>query len=143
MEKGPLFPFSFGLSYTEHEYQALDYKILGDTIITEVKITNVGNFDADKVVQLYISSPLAGKGYPLHQLSSFKRVKLKSGETSIVGLKLTKGNFTQIDESGREFIPKGDYEVTVGNAVPTKRSIELGALLPLSLKIDSSILQNL
>ena len=82
---GPLFPFGYGLSYTKFEYAniAIDKAEYaeGDTIVVEYDMTNIGNYDATEVAQLYIRDLVGSVVRPVKELKRFERVELKAGET--------------------------------------------------------------
>ncbi|AUP80582.1 glycoside hydrolase family 3 C-terminal domain-containing protein [Flavivirga eckloniae] len=124
MTEEPLYPFGFGLSYTSFEYK--DLKI-DDNYKATVKVTNTGKIDSEEVVQLYISSPLAGSKDPIYDLKSFKRIFIKAGETQSVTFNLSKETFNQFDDEGKEVTRKGDYTIYVNGSLPSKRSEALGA----------------
>jgi beta-glucosidase len=143
MEKEPLFPFGFGLSYTEFEYSNISSKVEGETIVVSAEVKNTGKMAAEEVAQLYISSPLAGDNYPLYALKSFKRFTLKPGESAMVDFQLSKEMFMEVDEYGEYFFPKGEYKIRVGGSVPSKRSAELGAAKTLSSTVSSKEIKSL
>lgn len=143
MEKEPLFPFGFGLSYSEFEYSNISQKVEDDAIIVSAEIRNTGKVVAEEVAQLYISSPLAGNNYPLYAMKSFCRISLNPGESATVDFKLTKEKFMEVDDNGESFLPKGAYKITVGGAVPSKRSESLGAAKTVTITVDSKDLKKL
>ena len=124
MSAEPLYPFGFGLSYTSFEYKNL--KIDANYTVT-AEIKNTGTIDAEEVIQLYISSPLAGKGDPIFDLKSFKRELIKAGETKKITFKLTKDTFKQFNEEGKQVMRAGEYSIFVGGSLPSQRSLDLGA----------------
>lgn len=124
MTEEPLYPFGFGLSYTTFEYKNLN---IDSNYKATVEITNNGKIDAEEVVQLYISSPSAGKGDPIYDLKSFKRVQVKSGETKAVTFNLSKQTFHQFNSDGKSVLRKGNYTIYVGGSLPSQRSLDLGA----------------
>ena len=88
----PLFPFGHGLSYSRFAYT--DFCVAGDAlcapsprgvwpsdqrVVVTVTVANVGDVDADEVVQLYASLPLRSVTRPVRQLVAFKRVHVESG----------------------------------------------------------------
>lgn len=89
----PLFPFGYGLSYTTFRYS--DVKLSSeklkqtDALIVTCNITNVGNYDASEVVQLYICDRVASLIRPVRELKGFKKVFIKAGETQTVSFQLT------------------------------------------------------
>ena len=143
MEKEPLFPFGFGLSYTQFEYSNVIGKLEGDAFVLYAEIKNTGSVQAEEVAQAYMSSPLAGDGYPLYAMKSFKRLNLKPGESVVVDFRLKKDAFMQVDENGEDFLPKGEYKITVGGSVPSKRSADLGAAKTMSVTIGSADIKKL
>lgn len=133
MTKEPLYPFGFGLSYTNFEYSNLT---VSDSFVVTVDITNTGEIEGEEVIQLYISSPLAGKDDPIYDLKSFKREKLAVGETKTITFNLTKETFNQFDQEGKEILRKGAYTLYIGGSLPSQRSIDLGASATISKNIN-------
>ncbi|TYA65929.1 glycoside hydrolase family 3 C-terminal domain-containing protein [Seonamhaeicola marinus] len=135
MTEEPLYPFGFGLSYTSFEYKNLN--IDSDFNVT-VEVSNTGTLASDEVVQLYISSPLAGSEDPIYDLKSFKRISLESGNSQKLTFKLDTSSFNQFDENGKEIIRDGEYKVYVGGALPSQRSLDLGASKGAHVKVNLS-----
>ena len=90
----PMFPFGFGLSYTDFKYSNLvaPETVNGDTSI-RMTITNTGNRSGDEVVQLYLHQDLAEVVRPIKELKAFKRVTLAPGESREVVLTLPYRSF--------------------------------------------------
>ena len=84
----PLYPFGYGLSYTQFEYANLhlskDKIKAGDTIKVSVDVTNTGDMEAEEVVQLYIRDLAASITRPVKELKGFERIRLKPNETKTV-----------------------------------------------------------
>ncbi|MFN8258995.1 MAG: glycoside hydrolase family 3 C-terminal domain-containing protein [Bacteroidales bacterium] len=89
----PLFPFGFGLSYTNFEYSALevDKAILknGEKANIQFNIKNTGNFDGDEVAQLYVSFPDSKVSRPIKALKGFTRIFVPKGEMVEVRISLS------------------------------------------------------
>lgn len=139
MEKEPEFPFGFGLSFTSFQYSNAKIDWVGkDEARLSVTITNSGKYSGDEVAQVYLSSPLAGQSDPIHSLTRFKRVSLNAGESKLLELAIDLNDFLQVDENGKKVMRKGIYKITIGGAVPCKRSVELGASFaePLLVEIN-------
>ena len=91
----PLYPFGFGLSYTDFAVKGAKEK---DNTVT-IEISNTGNRDGETVLQVYTAceSPDA----PLHpRLCGFRRIALKSGETKLFDIPLDQYTDTVINEMG-------------------------------------------
>ena len=88
----PLFPFGFGLSYTEFEYSGLSVSDInpkiGDKITVSVDVKNTGKYDGDEVVQLYIRDEVASVTRPKKELKGYKKVHIAAGETQTVEIVL-------------------------------------------------------
>jgi beta-glucosidase len=80
----PLFPFGYGLSYTNFKYSNLtlsDTKMKENEKITiSVQIENTGNFDGKEVVQLYLRDLVGSISRPVMELKDFKKVEVKKGK---------------------------------------------------------------
>lgn len=118
-----LYPFGYGLSYTTFQYQQLHL----DSIIhtsspskVSVNISNMGSFDGDEVVQVYVRNLMNIPNQPLHSLKAFKRIHLKAGETRPVILDLRPDTFAYINEKGEKVFNSGKFEVFVGGGQPGK-----------------------
>ena len=88
IRNAPLFPFGYGLSYTEFEYS--DLKVLtpevplGGVVKVSVKVKNVGKRDGVDVAQLYVRDLVAETTRPVRELKGFERLSLKAGEERVV-----------------------------------------------------------
>ena len=118
VEKTPLYPFGFGLSYTSFEYKNLklsnsSYK-KGDKIEVSVEVTNTGKLDGKEVVQLYINDVAASIVRPVKELKGFELVALKKGETKTVKFILTEQELGFYDNQGKFLVEPGAFNVMVG-----------------------------
>jgi len=135
MEQEPLFPFGFGLSFTTFEYKNMTINKTSvkksDEITLSFDIENTGKIDGEDVAQLYLV-PVTGKeNAPKYILKRFKRQMVKSGTNVKVDFKLNANDLYLINDKGQKEWMKGDYKLIVANALPSKRSAELGASKPL------------
>lgn len=113
----PLYPFGFGLSYTNFKYSAptLSSKdLFPDSKITlRVEISNTGNYDGQEVTQLYIRDKVASITRPVKELKGFEKVFIKKGETKAVTFEISSKDLAFFKE-GRGFAAEeGAYEVFV------------------------------
>lgn len=116
-----LYPFGYGLSYTQFKFSALklDSTINKNAAVNlRVQLTNTGSMDGDEVVQVYIKNPIEIKNQPIHSLKAFKRVNLKAGESRTVQLSLRPDAFTYFNDQGQKIYSTGIYKVFVGGGQP-------------------------
>jgi len=108
----PLYPFGYGLSYTEFVYG--EPKVKGRKV--EVAVTNAGTVAGTEVVQLYIRRPDDPSG-PVKTLRGFQRIEIPAGGTVKVSFPLTAETFLWWNEAEQDMTPlRGGYELMVGGS---------------------------
>ncbi|MFT3827625.1 MAG: glycoside hydrolase family 3 C-terminal domain-containing protein [Chitinophagaceae bacterium] len=130
MNAEPLYPFGYGLSYTSFSYGKLQVPTTvkkGQSLQVTAEVKNTGKVNADEVVQLYVTPVTGDQDAPLYALKGFKRIYLKAGETKKVTFSLTARELSFADEKGQIIENAGQYKISVGGALPGRRSEELGA----------------
>ncbi len=121
-EDEPLYPFGFGLHYTDFEYSDLSVKD-GNAYVT---VKNTGKMQGGTVVQIYADS--AGEeNQPLRRLIGFARTELNVGESRTLEIKLDGNAFGLVDADGNMYSPSGSFTVFAGGSQPDARSASLGA----------------
>lgn len=106
-----LFPFGYGLSYTEFKYSNL--KVTSEK--AEFLLTNVGKRDGAEVVQLYVSAKCNGVYRPAKELKGFAKVFLKAGESRTVTIRLDDKAFRYYNVKTNRFeVESGEYEILIG-----------------------------
>nr|WP_320119852.1 glycoside hydrolase family 3 C-terminal domain-containing protein [uncultured Marinifilum sp.] len=117
----PLYPFGYGLSYTNFEINDVKLssnkvKALGNVLVS-AKITNTGNMDGDEVVQVYVRDVKSTQQVPLKALKGFKRISVAAGKTESVEIKLPYEAFAHFDTIQNQFMVEGgDFEIMLGNS---------------------------
>ncbi|HEV8430179.1 MAG TPA: glycoside hydrolase family 3 C-terminal domain-containing protein [Pyrinomonadaceae bacterium] len=118
----PLYPFGFGLSYTNFVYSNLrvDGKSVkaGESIKVTVDVKNVGDRAGDEVVQLYLTDVAASVPVPIRSLIGFDRVSLKAGEKRSVTFTIKSRQMSVIDDAGKRVIEPGEFLVNAGGGQP-------------------------
>lgn len=140
MTKEPLYPFGFGLSYASSEFSNITSNLnkvkKGEDLSISVDVKNIGSMDFEEVVQAYLV-PVNGVDYlPIYSLKGFERVQLKVGETKNVHFNLKTEDLKQINLEGEKVWMKGDYKIVISNALPSKRSVDLGSAKPIETIIN-------
>lgn len=108
----PLFPFGFGLSYTEFEYDnlATDKKEYStdDTIKVTVEVENTGDVDGAETVQIYVSQKNPSVMRPVKELKGFGKVYVKSGEKGKVEVEIPVSSLAFYDDAARQWTVEED-----------------------------------
>lgn len=116
----PLYPFGYGLSYTDFELSSLRLekeKITKDeTIKVIVDVKNTGQRKGDEVVQLYIRDELSTVTRPVKELKDFERVTLEPGESKTVELEISPEKLKFWDINMEYVVEAGEFTVMVGNS---------------------------
>jgi beta-glucosidase len=117
----PLWPFGYGLSYTQFHYGDLTLRQVpidaGDPLDVAVDVTNAGARAGDEVVQLYLTFPDI-PGAPLRALRGFQRIHLAAGASQRVTFHLERRDLSMVTDTGDIIVAKGRYTVSVGGGQP-------------------------
>jgi len=140
LEKEPLYPFGYGLSYTRFEYTgvAISKPKLGaeETLEVSATVTNAGSRAGDEVVQLYVKDLEASTSVPHHELRGFERITLAPGESRTVSFTLTPRALSLIDDAGRRVLEPGSFRLFIGGSQPDARSVALTGQKVLSVDVE-------
>ncbi len=131
MAQEPLYPFGFGLSYTQFQYSNLRLRAKqiqkGDTLRVMATVRNVGRYPGEEVVQLYVTDLEASVQSPICALKGFERLHLKPGQSRTVTFTITPEMMSVVDENGDSVLESGQFKITIGGCSPGKRGVALGA----------------
>ncbi|MGB4659837.1 MAG: glycoside hydrolase family 3 C-terminal domain-containing protein, partial [Mobilitalea sp.] len=110
-----IYPFGYGLSYTEFLYQDLQVKQVNDQIEVSMLVKNVGAYDSDEVVQLYVSHLNSRTTQPIKTLKGFHRISIKAGEEMPVLFHVPCNDLRYYDVvTGAMVLEENDYMFQVG-----------------------------
>ena len=141
MKKDALYPFGYGLSYTN--YDVKDIKVSADTLTddgvdVEVMVKNTGDVAGRETVQAYVKinaeAPL--KHVPNFSLKGIKKLNLDPGEEKKAVIHLPKEAFALADENGEFVVNKGTATIYVGDQAPDSRSEALTGNKVLSITVN-------
>ena len=116
----PLYPFGYGLSYTEFEYS--DLKLSADTltrggkIIASAKIKNVGKYKGKEAVQLYIHDLFGSVVRPVKELKGFEKIELDVGEEKTVEFEITEETLKFWTKDMKFEAENGKFDVFIGKS---------------------------
>jgi beta-glucosidase len=131
----PLFPFGYGLSYSNFEYKNLtvtgekqkakgknednlSFALTPSPLILSVSldVTNTGETDGTETVQLYINDVISSVETPVKELKGFAKVFIKAGETKKITLTLTPEHLSLIDKEMKRIVEPGEFEIMIGSS---------------------------
>ena len=128
----PLFPFGYGLSYTQFTYSdiALDRASYGadDSITVTLTLANTGKYDGTEVVQVYIRDLVGSITRPVKELKAFERVSLKAGESRNLELRIPVSDLAFYGLDGEKKVEPGDFQLWVAGDSASGE--------PLAFKVD-------
>jgi beta-glucosidase len=113
----PLFPFGYGLSYSNFSYSTVKVSktkaTMNEKIIVECDITNTGKYDAKEVAQLYVRDKVASLARPVRELKGFQKISLKAGETKNVKFELTSADLGFWNTENKYITEPGEFQVWI------------------------------
>lgn len=112
----PLFPFGFGLSYTDFEYTDLN-AVVKDNRHVEVsfRIKNTGKYAGAEIAQVYVHDLKSAEERPQKELKGFEKISLSPGESKEVKIILDEEAFQYFSARKNKWVfEKGDFDILVG-----------------------------
>ncbi|NLL43492.1 MAG: glycosyl hydrolase [Firmicutes bacterium] len=130
-EQDVLFPFGFGLSYTEFSYAELELsaKKMRDTESLTVRCTvkNAGSRTGSEIVQLYVGKPDSVLFRAPRELKGFKKIRLEPGEVKTVEFVLDSRSFAYYNVEIKDWhVEAGEYQISIG---PSSRELPLSGIV--------------
>jgi beta-glucosidase len=127
----PLYPFGYGLSYSQFKYSGLqsDKKVYkkGDQIKLSLTVGNQGKYAGDEVVQCYVKGPAALKRAPIKSLKGIQRIHFKVGESKQIHITLAVQDLQYWDLTKKRYtVHPGPYDILIGSSsadIRLKKSI--------------------
>lgn len=117
-ENSPLYPFGFGLSYTTFEYKnmVINKTLIGtdESIKVSVEVHNIGEYDGEEIVQLYIRDLTASITRPVIELMNFKKIMIRAGESKLVEFTLSTDQLKFYNREMNYIVEPGRFKIFVG-----------------------------
>jgi len=115
---GPLYPFGYGLSYSDFTYSAPVLSATemtpGGSVTVTVEVTNSGSCDGYETVQLYIHDVFSSSTRPVKELKGFQKLFLKAGESREVSFTVTADDLSYFNHELQWVCEPGDFEIMTG-----------------------------
>ncbi len=116
----PLYPFGYGLSYTDFEYSERKIDKIkmkaGEKLTASVKVKNTGKYKAKETVQLYIRDLFGSAVRPLMELKGFEKIELDAGEEKTVTFEITEDTLAYYGADLVRKAEKGKFHVFIGGS---------------------------
>ena len=136
----PLYPFGYGLTYSDFDISCninnFDKITAGETVSVNVNVTNKGTVDAREIVQIYIAPPKAGSKNPNPELKAFKPVFLNVGLSKIISFDIDARTMSAINDDGQRVVAPGIYTIYIGTCQPDERTYELSSKRSCKLEFE-------
>ena len=141
----PLYPFGFGLSYSNFSYSDLvvpKESETGKPVTVSVKVTNSGKMAGDEVIELYLTEEKASVLRPIRQLIGFERVNLRPGESKIIPFTISPRQFSMVNDKTQRIIQPGNFMITAGGKQPGfkgRMDAETTAVISTKIKLTGKV----
>ncbi len=138
MASEALYPFGFGLSYANVEYEALtapESVSDGDALSVQVCVKNRSGFPCEEVVQTYVKIHDSAQAVRNHSLCAFARCQLAPGEEKHLTLNMAPRSLMVVNDAGERVFDGGGYTLYVGGSQPDTVSVRRSGQRPLEVYV--------
>ena len=116
----PLYPFGFGLSYSDYEYSDLIIKNneikKKENLEVQISVKNNGKYNGKEIIQVYFNDIYSSVTTTKIQLVEFRKILLKSNEKKVVKFSIPANKFSLIDKNNERKIEEGEFEIMIGKS---------------------------
>ena len=107
-----------------------------DSIDISIRVSNIGNYDLEEVLQCYLKDFESEYAVDNYSLSAFKRVALNRGESKVVKMTIDKKSFQVVNDEGERILDSKKFKLFVGISQPDSRSVQLTGIAPLEADVE-------
>lgn len=111
-----LFPFGYGLSYTDFKYRDFNICEVENRYKITCKIKNVGKVKGKEAVQLYVRYPLCDVSLPIKSLLDFIKVELEPNEEKEITFEIDREDLSTFDKNGKKRLLSGNYTFDIAKS---------------------------
>ena len=124
----PLYPFGFGLSYTEFQISPVELSSQsmtpGGSIEARVTVKNIGHTEGTETLQMYLGDLSASVARPVKELKGFRKVTLSPGESREEEFQISEETLRFVRADGRFVSEPGTFRIWIGNSSQTENCAE-------------------
>lgn len=130
MPNTPLYPFGYGLSYTQFEFNSIDINKIelhgdSDSLTIRIIIKNIGPYDGEEVVQLYLTDLVASITRPVRELKNFQKIFLQSQEQKQLSFVITTNDLKFFNSNLDYIWEEGDFIIHIGPDSANTQSVRV------------------
>lgn len=129
VDNNPVYPFGYGLSYTEFSYSDITLSSpqmdMDGQVTAQVTVTNTGDRDGKEVVQMYIRDVVGSMTRPVKELKGFEKISLKAGESKTVTFTINKELLEFYDYNLEKIAEPGEFHIFIGKDSQTDNMASL------------------
>ena len=118
VDNKPVYPFGYGLSYTEFTYSDVTLSSpemnAEEEVTAQVTVTNTGDIDGKEVVQMYIRDVVGSITRPVKELKGFEKIFLKAGESRTVTFTISREILEFYNHELEKVVEPGEFHVFIG-----------------------------
>jgi len=134
LEDNVLYPFGYGLTYSKVVCKSIEYDVKSNSAL--VTVENLGPYNTDEVVQIYIRDEESRWAVHNHKLCGFKRISLNQGESKTLTISLSKDAFDVVDDEGKRFVDSKIFTLYAGVSQPDALSSKLTGVKGVKCQIN-------
>lgn len=114
----PLYPFGYGLSYTNFDYSnAIDISVTDEYVSFNIGATNIGYKYGKDVMQVYVSDPYSTVSKPVKELKYFEKIELNPAQTKYIRVTIPIEEFGSYDtDYHKSVVEEGYYDIIVARS---------------------------